>query len=228
MTPLGESLVFYLKHMAEMNRLYIDLDEGEERDLTRLEDSEHVLQMARTVGDEAYKQVTDFLELCGKKIKNHFTGLGIAKVDNITNRTTVVNNWHWRGRVKVPSACDGLFYGGVQITAPPEVRISLEKDVFGIVVPWLEARGGQKSKDKVRSILGGWPFSRATADLSQRLAKGVLDLPYVRVKAQPADSFDVDRDQLVAEVTKIFTRIGAEQTKAIASLVAGVKEGDEG
>src|SRR5262245_41296896 len=145
MTPLGKPLVFHLKYMAEMNRLYGHGELlGVEPDLTGLDNAEKVREMARTVGAAAYEQAADCLELCGKSIEEHFTGLGIAAVANKTKRTTVVNNWYWRARVRVPSVDDGWFACGVSITAPPEVRISLDEHSCGIVVPWLWARGGHK------------------------------------------------------------------------------------
>lgn len=49
----------------------------------------------------------------------------------------------------------------------------------------------------------------------------------VPIKAQRPESFDVDRDPLIAEVTKTIARIGAEQTKAIANFVAGLKGSDK-
>ncbi len=67
MTPLGKALVFYLKYMAEMDRLYADLAEGEERDLTGLEDAEQLLERARSVGDAASNEVVDFLGLCRQR-----------------------------------------------------------------------------------------------------------------------------------------------------------------
>ncbi len=57
--------------------------------------------------------------------------------------------------------------------------------------------------------------------------KGTVVLACIPIKAQPPESFDVDRDQLLAEVMKTIARIGAEQTKAIASFAAGLKESDE-
>ena len=58
--------------------------------------------------------------------------------------------------------------------------------------------------------------------------KGSIALACIPIKAQPPESFDVDRDDLVAEVMKAIAPIGAEQTKAIAKFVAGLKESEEG
>jgi hypothetical protein len=226
MTQLGKPLVFHLKYMAEMNRLYGEPEYGgEEPDLTGLDNAERVREMARTVGAAAYQQAADFLELCGRGIEDHFIGLGVATLANKKKRASVVSDWSWKTRVQVPSARDGWFVCGVFLTAPPEVRISLEKDACGIVVPWLSAKGGRKGEDAVCNVLGGWPHSRGVEGVGEE--RGMVALACIPVKAQPPESFDVDREQLVTEVMKTFARIGAEQTKAIANVVAGLKQPDE-
>lgn len=223
MTPLGKPVVFHLKYMAEMNRIY-GHEEGEEPDLTGLDDAEHVREMARTVGAAAYEQSADFLELCGKGIEKHFIGLGIAKLANRTKRATIVSSWYWRAHVRVSTAGEGWFACGVSLTAPPEVPISLKKDECGIVMPWLWSRGGHKAEQELSRILGDSAHSRGE-DLGEE--SGLVALACIPIKAQPPESFDVDRDPLIADVIKTFARIGAEQTKAIASFVAGLDEPDE-
>jgi hypothetical protein len=224
MMPLGKAMVFHLKYMAEMNRIY-GHDEGEEPDLTGLDDAEHVREMARTVGAAAYEETADFLELCGKGIENHFIGLGIAMLANKRKRAYVVRNWAWEAGVQVSSVPGGSFYCGVFVSAPPEVRISMENDACGVVVPWLWSSGGRKAEDAVWKIVGGWADSRAGEGLVDD--RGTVALARIPIKAKPPESFDVDRDQLVNEVMKTFARIGAEETRAIASFVAGLQEPDE-
>jgi hypothetical protein len=223
MTPLGKSLVFYLKYMAEMNRLYGHVEEGKEPDLTGLDPAQQVLEMARTVGAAAYEQVADFLELCGEGIEDHFASLGIATLDKKKNRAFVKKRWSWSIDVGIVNG--GWFSCGVWVTAPPEVRIPLDTDVCGVVVPWLWSKGGRKGEDAVGVILDGWPHSRAGEGLVED--RGTVALACIPIKAQPPGSFDADCDPLIAEVTKTVAQIGAEQTKAIASLAAGLKESDE-
>jgi hypothetical protein len=224
MTPLGKPLVFYLKYMAEMNRLYGHL-EGEEQDLTGLANAEQVQEMARTVGAAAFKQAADFLELCGNKIEDHFISLGTATLDNKKKRAAIVNDWHWRAHVRLRSMRDSWFACGVTLTAPPEIRVSLEKDVCGIVVPWLWVKGGRQSEDAVGQLLGGGAHALTDEELFN--ARGAVALACIPIKTEPPESFDVDREQLIAEVMKTIARIGAEQTTAIANLVAGLKEPGE-
>jgi hypothetical protein len=220
----GSPLVFYLKYMAEMNHLYYPEEYGEP-DPMGVDDPEHVRGMARTVGAAASEQVVDFLEHCGKKIEEHFIGLGIATVTSKKKRAAVFSDWFWKVRIWVPSVQDGWFLCGVSVTAPPEVRISLGKDVCGIVMPWLWAKGGHKGEEAIRKILGGWADSRAGEGLVYD--KGTIALARIPIKAQPPESFDVDRDNLITEVMKTIARIGAEQTTAIARFVTALKEPEE-
>jgi hypothetical protein len=210
--------------MAEMNRLCDDPeDEGEAPDLTGLDDAERVREMVHTVKAAANKQATDFLELCGREIDNHFTSLEIKKLGREKKP-----DWQWMREVGRSS-----FWCGVCISAPPKVRISMENDVCGVVVPYLWAKGGRKGEEEVGNILGGLHHSREDERLFNvpltpfGRDSGTVYLRPIPIKAQPPESFDVDREQLIAEVMKIIARIGAKETKAIAKLVAGLQESDE-
>jgi hypothetical protein len=227
MTSLGKPLVFHLKYMAEMNRLYGDaVYSGKEPDLTGLENAEHVQEMARTVGAVAYEQAADFLELCGKGIEDHFGRLGIATLSRRTKRASVVKYWSWRVRVGVDSRNAGWFTCGVDLTAPPEIRVSLASDECGIVGPWLWTRGGKKGEDAVWKILGRWAHSRGGKGLWQETC--VVALACIPVKLRPEEGFEADREPLFADVMKIVSQIGVDETIAIASYVAGLKEPGEG
>jgi hypothetical protein len=218
MTPLGKPLVFYLKYMAEMNRLYCDLEEGEERDLAGLDNPEQILEMARTVGNAASEQVADFLELCAKGITDYFTSLRTATIAKKTKRSTAVNYWYCQATVQVQPGRDTWFNCGVSVTGPPEVRIPLEKDAYGIVVPWLWARGGREREDAVWRIVGDWAHSRGAEGAGGE--SGMVALACIPVRAHPPESLDVDRDPLIAEVMKAIARLGSKETKAISSLAA--------
>jgi hypothetical protein len=226
MTPLGKPLVFYLKYMAEMNRLYGDPEYfGGEPDLTGLDNPAQVKEMARIVGDFASEQAADFLELCARRIEEHFTNLGNATLSSKKNRRYMTDYWQWMAKVVVSSVGNGWFECGVLVTAPPDVRISLAKDVCGVAVPWLSSRGGRKAADAIWNILGGCADSRAGEGLVE--GSGEVALARIPIKAQPPDSLDVDRDQIITEVISTFARIDAEQTRALASNAARLKEPDE-
>jgi hypothetical protein len=221
MTPLGKPLVFYLKYMDEMNRFQDEtVEEGEAPDLTGLEDAERVREMAHAVGVAADTQAADFLELCGRGIESHFTGIG-ATLANKRKRTSVLRDWYWWVHVRHPSVpSHGWFSCAVFIyAAPDDMRNSLGHDVWGVVEPYLWFRGGRKGAEAVWNILGSWPHSRAGSTVT---------LACIPIKAKLPDSFDVDRDPLIAEVVKTIARIGAEETKAIADFVAGLRESEEG
>lgn len=224
MTPLGRPVVFHLKYMAEMNRLYARAD-GEGPELTGLDNWEQVREMARAVRAAAYEQVADFLELCGKRIEDHFAALKIATLAKKSRRASVVRKWSWGVEVRVSSVPQGPFSCGLWVTAPPEVDIPLVKDACGVVVPWLWSKGGRKGEDALWQVVGGWAERRSGAGLVTD--RGAVALACIPIKAQPPDSFNVDRDQLIAEVLGPIARIGSEQTTAIANSVSALKEPDE-
>jgi len=224
MTQLGKPLVFYLKYAAEMNRLY-GHDEGEEPDLTGLEDAEQVREMVRTVGAAASEQAADFLALCGKEIEDLFAKTGSATLTKKKTRSYVVEHWSWEGKFAVPPVPAGSFWCGVMLVTQPDTRIVLPKDTYGLVVPWIWTKGGRRGAEAVWKILGGWPHSRGGEGLVDESA--TIALAAIPVKAQPPESFDVDRDLLIGEVVKTFGRIGEKATTAIASFVAGLNEPDE-
>ena len=224
MTPLGKSMVFNLKYMDEFGLLLDDPEKGKEPDLTGLDDAEHIRKMVRTVGAAADEQAADFLELCAKRIEDHFIALGISTLDKKRKRNYVLRQWSWGTRVYVSSAPGSWFSCGCDTSA---LRFPLDKDVCGAVTLWLWSEGGRKGADAIRKGLGNWPDPFAPVGVELSGYGGTVFLACIPIKAQPPESFDVDRDPLIEEVTKTFSRIGLEQVKAIASLVAGLKKPDE-
>jgi hypothetical protein len=224
-TQLGKPLVFYLKYWAEMQGLYVPEDEGGQPDLTGLDDAEHVQEMVRTVGAVACEQAADFLQLCGKGIEAHFSGLGMMTIAHTRKRPYIVRNWCWEAKLTVSSVAGGPFWCGVFVSAPPDIRIALEKDVYGVVAPYIWSRGGRKGVDAVWNILGSWAHSRGGEGITDD--RGTVILDCVPIRAQPPETFDVDREPLVAEVVKSVARIGAKQAKAMASFVASLREPEE-
>ena len=207
---------------AEMDRLYSDSEsECNEVDLTGLQESEKVREMVRTVGAIAYDQSADFLELCGREIENHFTGLGIAKLSKKRTRAYVARNWFWEARYNVKG---GEFWCSVWLTAPPEIHLSLPEGACGVLVPYVWCKGSHKAEEAVDKVLG----TRETSRWRDRLLidRGTTPLACIAVRANPPDGFDVDRDQLVSEVMTSVSRIGVPETRAIAAFVAGLKESE--
>ena len=225
MVALGKSLVFYLRYMAAMNRLYYPAEYGSEPDMTTLDDAERVREMAGIVGESASNEAANFLEALGKELETHFNGLKIATLRRKRSRAFAKSYWDWGARVYVSSVRNGWFACGAQLTAPPEVRISLDNGVCGVVVPWLWSQGGRKAADMARTILSG--------RIDVRAGEGVFDgdnavaLALVPIRPQPPDSFDVDREELLGEVMKVFARIGRKEAQAIAKMVVGLTANGE-
>jgi hypothetical protein len=119
MTPLGKPLVFHLKYMVEMNRLFDHRKEGEEADLTGLDNAEQIREMVRAVGVVSYEQATDFLCKCGKAIEARFANLGIETVVRTKSRAYIRRHWLTEVKVQVTSVPGAVFNCGVWITAPP-------------------------------------------------------------------------------------------------------------
>ena len=182
--------------------------------------------MARTVGDAAGEQVADFLALCGTGIEAHFSNLGNAKVANKSRTCNRCPRLALGATVNVSSVPGGSFECGLLVTAPPEVQIPMDINARGVVVLWIYSKGRRRGEDTVWEISGGWPHSRGGDWYFND--RGAVVLACIPIKPHPPESFDVDRDPLVAEVTQTFARITAEQTQAIASFVAGLKKSDEG
>lgn len=89
MTHLGKALVFYLKYMAEMNRLYGHVDEGDEPDLSGVRDKERVREMIAVVGAAAFEQALVFLEECGRAIEGHFLRMKATTLSNRRRKASV-------------------------------------------------------------------------------------------------------------------------------------------
>ncbi|MBN9121276.1 MAG: hypothetical protein J0I06_19350 [Planctomycetes bacterium] len=224
MPQLGKPLVFYLKHMAEMNRLYAH-DEDEEPDLTGLADADRVREMSRAVGAAADGLAADFAELCNRGFEEHFTKSGAAVFTSKRKRSYNLQNWGGNARFEVPSVPGGWFSCGAWLTAPPEVRVPLPEGACGFVVVWLWAKGGRKGAEAIWKALGGRAHSRGEEGAID--GNGSVALACVPIRPEPPDSFDVDRDRLLSEVLKTMTCVGPQEVKAIAGFVAGLTEADE-
>jgi hypothetical protein len=220
MKPLGKPLLFCLKYMTEMKHLCDPDEHGGDLDLTGLDDAEQVREMARTVGEVASEQAAEFLELCGKRIEAHFTGLGIAKLTNKANRATVRSKRYWYRNVHCSPSSNGWFSCGVGVSGPSGVRITVEKNDYGFVLPFLRFKGARNRADAIRGILGVAPDTRAGVRLVEDSDTFVLAC--IPITAQPPETFDADRDQLIVKVMEAIARMGAEQTRAIANLAAGL------
>lgn len=212
MTPLGKSLIFYLKYPAEMNRLCAQADDDENPDLTAgLEDAERVLKMARAVGAEASREAADFLKVCAAQIENHFTGLGIVTLASPKSRRFLERKWEWSVNVLVNSVRYGSFWCGVSIYYQSR-----------IIVPWLWRTGGRDWEEAVLERLGNRAHSRAGGGVVSD--PGTVALASIPIFFGDEQDGVVDRDALVAKVVSAFSLIRAEDVLALAR---NASEGDD-
>ena len=226
MPELGKPLVFHLKYLAEMYRLHNEAeDDFEAADFTGLADVDQVQKMAHVVGDLADEEAAEFLELCGRRIEEHFSNVPIATIVKKRGRPYVRRNWCWEVRIADSSVPGGWFWCGLFISAPPEIQVPLAEDVFGFVIPYVWTKGSRKGSDAVWKVVGEWADSREGEGLVWE--KGTVALARIPIKARVAGSFDVDRDWLVSEVMKTIAHIGVKETTDIAIFVAGLTEPDE-
>jgi hypothetical protein len=212
MTPLGKSLSFLLKYPAEMEQLY---GKGEDADLEGLEDPEVVRKMARAVGAQAYEEAAQLLEECGKKVEDHFTALGIAKMDRRIRRSSILRDWLWQARVVLTSASDAWFWAGVSLRSQKR-----------LLVPWISGRGSRTWEEMVVTSLGRRAHSGSRGGLVTEA--GTVALASILVFGENQPGSDVDRDALVAKAVAAFTAIGADDVIEIARQPGRAEESDEG
>ena len=135
MAKLGNSLVFYFKYPAEMDRLYWQpRTTGEEPCADGLEKREEVLAMIRRVGDAACRDVATFLEACALQIEPHLQSIGIAT----RCRNTLERRWEIRWGLSSKRAPERKF----------EVGVYIDEQIRAFV-PWVWCRGGLRG-------ISGW------------------------------------------------------------------------
>jgi hypothetical protein len=205
MTPLGKSLVFYLKYAAEMDALFSE-PEAHKEDLTvrDLEDADRVREMARAVSAVACEEAADFLELCANQIADSFGSLKIGASKGRSKRATIRRSWGVKAYFeRVPSIPGGWFEYGVVIWWKQN-----------IIVPWLWRQGGRAWEELVMQQLGPRAHSRSGEGLV--FTSGAVALGRIPILPNDLSGFDVNRDPLVEKVVAAFKVIQTEDVKAIA------------
>jgi len=215
MTPLGESLVFYLKYPAEMFRLYEKPEYlGEQPDLEGLADAERVRAMARAVGEAAYREAADFLQDYADKIEDHFNRLGIVNLVTRARPSTILRDWNWYVTVKSTSAREGWFQCGLYI-----------QDQDGTLIPWLWRRGGRVWEEAVKERLGARVHSLSGGGVLSN--SGSVALAHIPIFATSEKTDDVDRDVLIAKAVGAFTALQAADVEAISRSVGEENDSPE-
>jgi hypothetical protein len=211
MTPLGKSLVFYLKYPAEMARLS---GESEELDLTGLEDAERVREMATAVGAAATNEGVELLVECAEKIKTHFRALANVVLGKEARRSTIFHNWMWYGIIGHTSVLNGWVQCGISLY-----------DQEGILAPWLWRRGGRAWEEAVKQRLGARVHSLAGEGVVW--SGGTVALARIPVFDANQQGDDVDRDALVEKVVGAFSVIQADDVEALSRDVGEQEDSPE-
>jgi hypothetical protein len=191
MTPLGKSIVFYLKYRTEMQRL----NEGESGDLEGLSEPEKTREMAQAVGEKANRQAADLLEACAVELQQHFSSIG--KCLSITSRKMIERKWSltysvWpKGRMK-----------------PVKPKLAAGIDILRLdkpeIIPWLWCTGGDKAEQHVEYILKERAKVRSK-ELSGRI--GWAGLGRIQIFPSELVGFEVDREPIVEQVRQAFLSI---------------------
>jgi hypothetical protein len=191
MTPLGKSIVFYLKYRTEMQRL----NEGESGDLEGLSEPEKTREMAQAVGEKANRQAADLLEACAVELQQHFSSIG--KCLCITSRKMIERKWSltysvWpKGRMK-----------------PAKPKLAAGIDISRLdkpeLIPWLWCTGGDKAEQLVEYILKERAKVRSK-ELGGRI--GWAGLGRIQMISGELVGFDVDREPFVEQVRQAFLSI---------------------
>lgn len=202
MLPLGEALVFYLKYMAEMNRL-CHPEEG--AGLTGLADPEQTQQMARAVGAVADQQAVDFVLECSRIIDAQFEGQGATQFSHRRSARYIRDYWGCGVRIHHSTIADGWFACGVYVDAPPNIAVLLPQHAVGLVIPWLWTKGGARGADRLRLRVAEWASLQLRDGLGEH--SGTVPLAHIPVVPSPPDSFDVDRTALVRQVETVIAQV---------------------
>jgi hypothetical protein len=190
MTPLGKSIVFYLKYLSEMERLY----KGEGGELEGLAEPEKTREMARSVGDKAYRQAADLLELCGAEIEKHFSSIG--KCTGTMSRKIIERKW---------SVSYSVWPKGKKSPAKPKLMAGIDirrKDKE--LVPWFWRSGSDEAEQLLDMILKG---NSKVKSQEVELRPGSVGLGRIQILPTELVGFDVDREPFVEQVRKAFLSI---------------------
>jgi hypothetical protein len=204
MTPLGKSLVFYLKYWAEMERLVPAGDSGELGAIKDLPEPDRVLPMVRAIGEAADRAAVEFLDACADAMVKPLRTLGDCR----RLGGPVRKNWETKAEVALPSRKGRL-----------RVGLLIQGDTR-VLVPWVRSRGGRRVADKVRQLLRPG-ITGGVVELPQKARvalEGILLIP------EKHEGFDVDREPIVRRVGELFAELTREKLEAILALQAPAEE----
>ena len=200
MSALGRCLVFHLKYAPEMKRLYWTEDAPPPAGLDK---PERVMEMVKAVGDTACEDAADLLQICAKRIEEHFGAFARCKI--VSRRETMERHWYTWCRVDLADIPGRKFLAGVTIY-----------DEQRVLVPWIWCPGGTRADEGLAQILGNRIQSRAGGEFADD--PGTVALAPIPILLEKHDGFDVEREPIVDGVAKAFSKITREDARAILSI----------
>lgn len=195
MAKFGKCMLFYLKYVAEMERL-CNVEDPKNPKLKGLPDPDRVLKQIKLVGDTANREVAEFLETCVQVIEEHFHA--ISDVQRMRNN--LEKAWELKFKVGPKNATDRRFEIGVSIESNPVA-----------LIPWVWCPGGRRAEDEVMRILGVGNKS----DTLPGWASGTVGLAVIKIHIPERLEEPVECDSLVADVQKAFESFTAREVEEI-------------
>jgi hypothetical protein len=196
---LGKALEFYLRYPAEMEALY-DLDYPQLRD--DLEDADHVVRQAATIGDAACAEAADLVSGCRGAVEMALRKHVAVKYFN-RKRRSLLEKWSisfkvWRKGEREPKRS---VWAGVAIYP-----------MAAGLIPWIWVRGGRLAEKCLASILA----AKGSLDSSKLGEKeeGTVGFKPVSLLASPAP----DLGSWDQQVGQAFASVTAEEWERILSI----------
>lgn len=216
MTPLGQSLVFYLKYPTEMRRLYYQSDAAEHAHaLDGLEDTQQVLDMVRGVGDAAGKEAAEFLEECARQAQEVIAASARLTTRLSSRRATMEREWFCEIKVYAAGQTTSAFRAGVSMWSSP-----------AITFPWVWVPGRNAGEEALARILGDRAHSRSGKGLVEDA--GTIALARIPLLPEGHTGFEADRDPLTAQIRQAFAAITGGEWEAIAAFCQRSQDGNSG
>lgn len=201
MATIGKCLLFYLKHPAEMERLY----EADPPRAVGLPNATEVLEKVKLVGDVASKEGAELLEQCAPAIESHFHPISMVQ----RKRSRLEWTWNLGFRVAPKKSPSSIFEIGVSINATPPA-----------LIPWLWLRGGRRAEDEVVRLLNCGIRSNALGWYA-----GSVALQQIPIAVPDRFDLPLEADALVNKVAESFALFTVQLVERIATV--GAKDAEE-